>query len=233
MLHAGETVCTRSASCCGKPPGARRALTATARPCPPGRITACSGHTCDATAPYVKGLAQIGANLGKRADDLGEWASVRSTMASMNRIDASKQPDPPNRAEGAACDGCHREVRHALGFRERNPEELELRVALGGRDRHVCEVVLDEREDEVHVRVVVCRRDHDAPGDPDPEYVDWPVRTWLQRPLGERAVIDADTDEELPLFTPRFRDNVLQPDHGYRPVNRRRPAGPRRAASRS
>ena len=40
-------------------------------------------------------------------------------------------------------------VRRALGFRERNIGELELRVALGG-DLGVCEVVVDERADEVH-----------------------------------------------------------------------------------
>ena len=52
--------------------------------------------------------------------------------------------------------------------------------------------------------------------------MDCPVRVWLRQPLGERAVIDIDTDEELPLFTPEYRNNVLQPDHGYRPALRRR-----------
>jgi hypothetical protein len=27
---------------------------------------------------------------------------------------------------------------------------------------------------------------------------------------------------ELPLFTPRYLNNVPQPDHGYQPANRRR-----------
>jgi hypothetical protein len=46
--------------------------------------------------------------------------------------------------------------------------------------------------------------------------MDCPVRVWLEQPLGERAVIDVDSDEELALFTPRYRNNVPQPDHGYR-----------------
>jgi superfamily II DNA or RNA helicase len=54
------------------------------------------------------------------------------------------------------------------------------------------------------------------------EYVDCPVRVWLDRPLGERAVIDVDDDEELPLYVPEYLNNVVQPDHGYHPANRRR-----------
>ena len=44
---------------------------------------------------------------------------------------------------------------------------------------------------------------------------------WLDRPLGDRAVIDVDSDEELPLYTPRYLDGVAQRDYGYRPANRR------------
>jgi hypothetical protein len=51
------------------------------------------------------------------------------------------------------------------------------------------------------------------------------VRVWLERPLGDRAVIDADTDEELPLYIPMYRNNVLTPDHGYHVVRRRRRSG--------
>jgi hypothetical protein len=110
----------------------------------------------------------------------------------------------------------------ALGFRERNVGELELRVVLGGDDKGVCQVVLDERQTEVHIRVLVCCR---VRGDDAPrrrEYLDCPVRVWLTTPLGERAVIDVDTDEELPFYTAPYENNVPQPDHGYRPANRRR-----------
>lgn len=131
-------------------------------------------------------------------------------------------------------DGNPQRLRHPLGFRERNVGELELRVALGGEYGGVCQVVVDERDDEVYVRVLLCCPDDDdeCRGDDDDdeqpsrrrhrEYIDCPVRVWLESPLGERAVIDVDTDEELPLYTPLYMNNVRQPDHGYRPANRRR-----------
>ena len=120
-----------------------------------------------------------------------------------------------------ACpDGNPQRLCHALGFRERNIEELELRVVLGGDDYGVCHVIVDEQETEVYVRVAVCFGGRD--GEVSHEYLDCPVRVWLDRPLGDRAVIDVDTDEELPLYTPAYLNNVPQPDHGYRPANRRR-----------
>jgi hypothetical protein len=83
-----------------------------------------------------------------------------------------------------------------------------------------------KQDDEVHVRVLVC---YDERDDPYPsrkrEYTDCPVRVWLEKPLGQRAVIDVDSDEELPLFTPSWFDGVRQPDAGYRPANRRRERG--------
>jgi hypothetical protein len=109
---------------------------------------------------------------------------------------------------------------HALGFRERNACELELRVPLT-RGEGVCEVIVDEGEDEVYVRVVVCYvEDEDEAG--RPEYTNWPVRVWLDGRLGERAVIDVDTDEEIPLYKPEYMNGIPQPDHGYYPANRRR-----------
>jgi hypothetical protein len=121
---------------------------------------------------------------------------------------------------------CHRRVRRALGFCERNVRELELRVPLGGDDAGACRVIVDERDDEVYVRVLVCCRDADDEDEDRTsrhrEYTDCPVRVWLKQPLGERAVIDVDSDTELPLYVPRYLDNVCQPDHGYHPANRRR-----------
>ena len=119
-------------------------------------------------------------------------------------------------------DGKPQRVREALGFRERNIGELELRVALGGGDEHgVCDVIVDEQDDEVFVRVLICY-DEDAEWVPiaQREYTDCPVRVWLDKPLGERAVIDVDSDEELPLFIPAYRDGVPDPRHGYYPSNR-------------
>lgn len=55
-----------------------------------------------------------------------------------------------------------------------------------------------------------------------PAWLACPVRVWLKRPLGDRAAIHIDSDQELLLFTPEYLNNVPQPDHGYRPANRRR-----------
>ena len=114
---------------------------------------------------------------------------------------------------------------HPLGFWERNVRELELRVLLGGDDGGVCQIIVDEHDDEVRVRVLVCRRDkHDGTRPPWRDYLDCPVRVWLERPLGDRAVIDVDTDEELLLYTPKYLDGVVQPNPGYRRVHRRGPS---------
>lgn len=129
-------------------------------------------------------------------------------------------------------DGDPVELRHALGFRERNIAELELRVLLGSRDDGVCQVIVDEREDEVHVRVLVHRsKTRRRSRRAEYEYLDCPTRVSLVLPLGERAVVDMDSDEELALYTPEYLNNVLQPDHGYRAVARRRRAAGRDVAS--
>lgn len=122
-----------------------------------------------------------------------------------------------------ACpDGNAQRLRHALGFRERNTCELELRVPPGGDDGGVCDVIVDERDDEVYVRVLVCYGEDDQQLSRDREYLDCSVRTWLEQPLGERAVIDVDSGEGLPLYTSLYLNNLIQPNHGYRLVNRRR-----------
>jgi hypothetical protein len=116
--------------------------------------------------------------------------------------------------------------RRALGFRERSVAELELRVPFSlSEPEGVCEVIVDERDDEVHVRVVLCYEEDEDEDRVRPRrhgYMDCPVRVWLDRPLGERAVIDVDDDEELPLYVPEYLNGVVQPDHGYHPANRRR-----------
>jgi hypothetical protein len=126
--------------------------------------------------------------------------------------------------------GNQRFPRRALGFRERNIGELELRVALGSHEGGVCDVIVDERDDEVYVRVLLCYDPDDVDtriGKRKLEYTDCPVRVWLERPLGDRAVIDVDTDEELPYYTFSYEDNIRQPDHGYQPANRRNGKVPR------
>lgn len=119
-------------------------------------------------------------------------------------------------------DGLRQRLCHPIGFRERNVGELELRVLLGPGEGGVCQVIVEEREDEVYVRVLVHRAD---PGDPwtrrRRDYIECPVRVELDGPLGERAVIDFDDDEELRLYKPLYRNNVRQRDHGYYYVERR------------
>ena len=101
-------------------------------------------------------------------------------------------------------DGNPRRVGQIVGYRERNIEELELRVVLGGADLGTCQVVVDEHEREVYVRVLVCQDPDDRTERRDLDYLHCPVRVWLERPLDDRAVIDIDTGKELPLFTPTF-----------------------------
>ncbi len=60
-------------------------------------------------------------------------------------------------------DGNPQRLRRALGFRERNVRELELRIPLGGNDHGACQVVVEERPDEVYVRVLVCCDHEPAP----------------------------------------------------------------------
>ena len=120
-------------------------------------------------------------------------------------------------------DGSPQELRPPLGFRERNIGELELRVPLCRGDHGACQVIVDERDDEVYVRVLVCRDEQQADGPRHRRsYTDCPVRVWLDRPLGDRAVIDVDSDDELSVYTPRYLNNVLQADAGYRQAHRRR-----------
>jgi hypothetical protein len=122
-----------------------------------------------------------------------------------------------------ACpDGNPQRLRHALGFRERKLCELELRIPLGPDDQGVCQVVVDEGDVEVTVRVLLCfDESREEGGARRCDYVDAPVRVWLERPLGERAVVDVDTNEELALYKPGYLNGIPQPDAGYSPANRR------------
>jgi hypothetical protein len=158
-------------------------------------------------------LAPLGPFERWTTDETGEPIVEWDTEAHASWLEKWTAPCP---------DGNPQRLRHPLGFRERNTCELELRVPLGGDEYGVCHVIVDERDDEVYVRVLVCYPEDDEQLPRNREYLDCPIRTWLERPLGERAVIDVDSDEELPLYTSRYLNNVIQPDHGYRPVNRRR-----------
>ena len=229
------------------PPGA------TSVHAPPHSVTSdCSAPACHELVPSQPGVCQnqrdvspetdfsrrIGPMTDAPLDQPSDWRDTRP-LSRWERwtTDWNGQPivewDTEAHARwcekwAPACpDGNPQRLRHPLGFRERNIGELELRVALGGDDRGLCQLIVDEQDDEVYVRVLVCYDDDDDDDDDEAppavrEYVDCPVRVWLECPLGERAVIDVDTDKELPLYTPLYVNNVRQPDHGYRPANRRR-----------
>jgi hypothetical protein len=95
-------------------------------------------------------------------------------------------------------------VRECLGYREREPGRLQLRVPLRSGEG-VCEAIVDEHEDAVHVRVLVCFEE-DGDDELHREYINCPVHVYLDGPLNGRAVIDVETDEALPLFVPSWTE---------------------------
>jgi hypothetical protein len=93
-------------------------------------------------------------------------------------------------------------VRTCVGYREREPGRLQLRVPLAGTEG-LCEVIVEEHEEKILVRVLVCHEE-DEEREPGPEYVDCPVHVYLDEPLNGRVVIDEETGEALALFVPRW-----------------------------
>jgi hypothetical protein len=94
-------------------------------------------------------------------------------------------------------------VGHLLGYREREPGRLQLRVSMRPRTDGVCDAIVEETDDAVHVRVMLCFEDREDSWE-DREYWDCPVHVDLERPLGDRPVITADHGEALPLFVPNW-----------------------------
>jgi hypothetical protein len=91
-------------------------------------------------------------------------------------------------------------IRPCLAYREREPGRLQLRVALGPAEG-VCDIVVDEQEDVVYVRALLCydREEEDARS---PDYWNCPVHVYLDRPLGDRGVFDIESDAFLPRYAP-------------------------------
>ena len=92
-------------------------------------------------------------------------------------------------------------VGSCLAYREREPGRLQLRVALRPRTEGICQAIVHEDQHRVLVRVLVCSEDCEHEPD-DREYWDCPVHVYLEQPLNGRAVIDADSEEPLPLYVP-------------------------------
>lgn len=117
-------------------------------------------------------------------------------------------------------DGNPQRVRRPVAFWERNVRELELRVPLALDENGACQVILEESDAMVLVRVLVCV-DEEADYVPPPrEYVVCPVRVWLDRPLANRTVVDVRSNEALPLFDPEVLRHPA-PDDPPAPSSRR------------
>jgi hypothetical protein len=92
-------------------------------------------------------------------------------------------------------------VGRCLAYREREPGRLQLRVLLLSSTEGICEAIVDEDEDSVKVRVILC---YEEGNDADPEYIDCPVHVYLEKPLNGRDVIDVDNERALPLYVPSW-----------------------------
>jgi len=76
---------------------------------------------------------------------------------------------------------------------EREPGRLQLRLVLA-RDEHVDDIVVDEEEDCVTAFASICSPTTGA----HPKQMEGPFHVYLERPLGERKVIDALSGRRLP-----------------------------------
>ena len=88
--------------------------------------------------------------------------------------------------------------REVLRCREREPGRLQLRVVLHTDiDEHVDAVAVREIDERVLVLATVCT----SPIAVGREAMDVPVHVYLDRPLGDRVVVDAATGRTVERFT--------------------------------
>jgi hypothetical protein len=83
--------------------------------------------------------------------------------------------------------------RSFVAHREREPGRLQLRLVLA-RDEHVDDIVVDEEDDRVIAFASVCTPTTGA----HPEQMEGPFHVYLERPLGDRTVVDALSGRTLP-----------------------------------
>jgi hypothetical protein len=76
-----------------------------------------------------------------------------------------------------------------------------VRVPVRVSKEGVCEVLVDEQDHSVHVRVLMCYPP-DASYEEDQHWMNCPVHVYLDEPLNDRTVVDVQTGEALPLFVP-------------------------------
>jgi hypothetical protein len=83
--------------------------------------------------------------------------------------------------------------RPCVGYMEREPGRLQLRYVLRG-DQHVDDIVVAEDDDAVVVFATVCMSLAGSSG----EACEVPFHVYLDRPLGDRTVIDGVSDKPVP-----------------------------------
>lgn len=88
-----------------------------------------------------------------------------------------------------------------VGYREPAPGMLRLRVMLRAGTEGICDVLAEEDDETVRVRVLVCWEDAVAHIH-DHDYTDWPVHVDLEQPLGDRTVVEVDDEQVLPRLVP-------------------------------
>ena len=68
-----------------------------------------------------------------------------------------------------------------VGYREREPGRLQLRAVMRGSTEGVCDAIVEEDENGVRVRVLLCWESGDAHWQ-DRDYVNCPVHVYLDTP---------------------------------------------------
>jgi hypothetical protein len=104
-------------------------------------------------------------------------------------------------------DGSPQRLCEILGFRLKGADYLQLRVVLTPSDHGVCQAIIEEHEDRIYVRALVCFDEDRVALDRRSsmrDETDCPCNVWLDAPLDERVVIDVDSGEPLPLFIPHW-----------------------------
>lgn len=103
--------------------------------------------------------------------------------------------------------GNRQRVCACVGYREREPGRLQLRMIVHPLSEGVCEAIVVENDHEILVRVLVCYEEADEDNEDNEDnddYMNCPVHVYLEKPLNGRPVIDVDSGEALPLFVPSF-----------------------------
>jgi hypothetical protein len=86
--------------------------------------------------------------------------------------------------------------RSCVGHMEREPRRLQLRYVLFVGEG-VCDVEIEEEDDAVTVYGFICAGEDEEPVDHS-ESCNCPVHVHLDRPLGERVVIDGHSGRQVP-----------------------------------